>query len=312
MNPSSASCSRPRPGRDENRVDAAQLAEERDGLGAGRDPVQQRAAACGGTGESDGLDQRVVHEGLAGLPPGHQRKQARRRTGTFQRGGDHLRRPGSKFAVRVVRLVHHGTARGECGRCVTAHHAEREGEVGGTEDSDHTERHVVPAQVGPGTHAPAGVVVVDGGVEVLTPADLVRKEPQLEHCALQLANQPRFRQVRLPDGGLHELRGGLLESVANGLEPAGAGARVRQAAFFEGVLRGFHGGAQFRGSRGFSADDGGLGLGGHRLAPAVLKDPPVTAARLPTSCQPAPPGNSQRAREAVSISAPVPGSSGAA
>ena len=75
-------------GRDHDRVDAAQLAVERDRVGAPGREVEQRAAARERAGEAGGLDDRMLHERVAGLAALDERERAGGRAGGLERVRD--------------------------------------------------------------------------------------------------------------------------------------------------------------------------------------------------------------------------------
>jgi len=166
-----------RRGGHDDRVEAAELAVERDGIGPGARHIEEGPPARDRAGEPDRPDGRMPHQVGAGRSTvddaEHLGRQPRPDGTAAQRLGAALR--GGRMSR--VRLDDHRAAGGERTGRVAAGHAERQREVARSEHAHRAERHQHAAQIRTGRGCGVRVGVIDRHVQVAAVVQHGREQP---------------------------------------------------------------------------------------------------------------------------------------
>ncbi len=208
---------------DQHRVDAPELAVERDRPRARGGDVEQRSACADRTGEGGGLDARVLQRCDADVLTVDQPEGSLRCSRVRQSGRDDLGDPVREAGMAGVRLHHDRASRSQRGRGVATGDAEGEGEVARGEHQHRADRGHHPAQIRPSPHRPVLVRVVDGRRHPAAVRQDLGEQPELERRARQLPLQAGIgREVALLGRERHQLLGMCVQRVGNRAQPGGA------------------------------------------------------------------------------------------
>ena len=224
-------------GGDEDGVDAAELAVERDrARPVGRKLGEGETTALA-AGEGDRLDAVVVDEVDAVLElVRHHGEHAARRAGVRKRLLRDRHDRVTEAGVARIGLHHDGAARRECRRRVSTERRESEGEVGCGEDGDRAEGDVDAAQVGP-RRCHIDVGMVDDDTEEGSVSHDLSHEAQLAGRATDLAGEAIDAETAFLDGDGHEVITRGINRVCDGLEETRARLQVRIGVPLLGRLR---------------------------------------------------------------------------
>ena len=235
MNEPTRPCASPSPRaadrgrRDHDRVHAAELAVERDGVGASGGEVEQGAAAGERAGEAGGLDDRMLHQRVARPRDPRPARASRPGPGRLEGGRDDLGRPLARArGVPSAPSPRPGSPRRAPRRCRRRRPRTRRGS-----SRPRTPRPARRARAAASSGRGRGrrrVGVVDGELEVRALLDDGGEQAQLPGGAADLAAQPRLAEARLRVGDRDELVGGGVERVGHRAQPRRAvgGGRTRR------------------------------------------------------------------------------------
>src|SRR5690606_859546 len=159
--------------------------------------VEERTAAGERAGEADGLDQRMLHDGLADLAVAalDEREDARMHAGLLDGGKHGLGDDLARARMGGMALDDDGATGRKRGSGVTAGRREGEREVGGAENGDRADRPLDEADLRARRRLAVRQGRIEAAVEIVAVLDMVGEEAELAGGAAALALEAGDRQA---------------------------------------------------------------------------------------------------------------------